>query len=114
MALIDLLVKHPYHYSAPFEERYESWDDFIAELGGMDEDYNLLFRWDLRGKEWYDDDDFTGYRIELSYVQQRKGGGMGVTVEVTEEDEPKIRAYLTTKLSYLLQLWTPITQEAAR
>ena len=104
-------VDHPYYCSvhnynsneSPI--KYDSWDDFIAEMGDADDDYNFLFRWD-----WHDsdneDEELEKDELNLHFMQQRKGKYVGMIVVVEKSDEQKIREYLEKKKRYMMEVWS--------
>lgn len=119
-------VDHAYYcnegnyYSNECGFEYKSWQDFIEEMGGVDKDYNLLFRWD-----WTEEDDdgepnFKGdvnYRngkLKLFWMHQRKGRYVYNIVEVCRADEPAVIAYLTPFWQHLRDLWMPLTTDIAQ
>ena len=94
---------------------FKSFQDFLAEFGDSDMDYNLLFRWD-----WKEDDPETGEnsfkgdvnyrngRLELFWMGQRKGLYQYSVVEVCRADEPAVIAFLKPRMAHLLSLWSPL------
>ncbi len=100
-------------------EKYKSFADFIEVYGDVDLDYNLLFRWDWRKQqeqvEEYNDEDeeeeVRGDVLSLFWMQQRKGKYTSCMIQVTEADEPAIRAFLQRAFNHLAALWLPILFE---
>lgn len=99
--------EHAYHcsdtnyYSADTAQTFDSWDLFLEEEGGSDLDYNLVFRWD-----W----DRKARALTVYYVGQRKGLFRSVKVRgMHADDEPAVRAWLTTRWEHLRALWAPIS-----
>jgi len=121
-------IDHPYYcsegsYWVPgtqwheVHNEYTSWADFLEEWGSADEDYNLLFRWDWKRAdpddykyEVEEDPDFKipGDHLELFYFMQRKARNMSVFVEVSENDEPNVREWLSGKAEHIRKLWEPL------
>lgn len=98
-------------------ETYESWEDFVSEWGEMDLDMNLLFRWDWDrsspedyGYELSVDPSFElpADTLRIYYFMQRKARNMSVVVNVTEEDEPAVREWLTVRAEHMRKLWEPL------
>lgn len=74
--------------------------DYGIMVEGEDDDYNLLFRYDLEQGE------NGNYMLKLFYVHQRKGNFLPVRVmNVTEEDLEEINAYLKRKWKHMEYLW---------
>lgn len=100
-------------------EKYKSFADFIEVYADVDLDYNLLFRWDWRkgqeqGEEDNDDDyeEVEGDILYLFWMQQRKGKYTSCMIQVTEADEPAVRAFLQRAFNHLAALWLPIQFDA--
>lgn len=113
-------VKHAYYcnegnyYSNDCGFEYKSWQDFLAEMGNLDMDYNLLFRWDWVEEDAEGEPNYNGdpnYRngtLKLFWMHQRKGRFIYNTVEVCRNDEPAVIAYLTPFWQHLRDLWAPL------
>lgn len=117
-------IQHRYHcqetnYFAGRRDtvtEYCSWQQFIAEMGDADEDYNLLFRWDWRGScpdNWdYDptahDENCRDGRLYLFWMGQRKGKYYASIVNVCRADEPQVVAFLRPRFEHLKGLWEPL------
>ncbi len=109
MTIKDLLVDHPFYcyngnyYSAGAHQTFKTWNDFWTVYGNADNDYNLIFRWDIL------DDDHGKYRMELFCMQQRKGKFVPIMIEtIVEDDVKQIVKYLQKCKQHLLELWEPI------
>lgn len=114
-------VKHPYYcnlgnyYSNDCGSEYKSWDEFLAEEGDSDFDYNLLFRFDWKeGEDWgageYTGDDYyRNGRLELFWMGQRKGAYRFTTVEVCRADEAYVIDFLKPRWDYMRALWEPLS-----
>lgn len=98
--------------------KFESFNDFIAEEGDADIDYNLLFRWDWSE---LDDDDNSTYsgddyyrngKLLLFFMGQRKGLYRSVEVKVCRADEPAVIKYLMPRWKHTQSIWAPFTVEA--
>lgn len=110
-------VDHPYYASEgsycqrDMHNEVESWADFLSEYGSMDEDYNMLYRWDWRKpdpSDYEDEDELPVVKLELYYILQRKALTMSVHVAVTDEDVPAITEYLKQRADHLRRVWAPI------
>lgn len=109
-------VEHPYYWNegAWFERGYheelDSWAEFIEQMGGADEDLNLVCRWDW-SLETDDDKPMepigTG-TLKIRYVLQRKGHCLSRDVKVRPKDEPAVREWLMKKWAHMQSLWTPL------
>lgn len=120
-------VDHSYYcndgnYNASHSEsvfEFKSWQDFMAEMGDADMDYNLIFRWDWKEQDDNGDRTYKGYdnyrngKLHLYQMQQRKGRFVVMIVEVCRADEKAVREYLEPRWNYLRGLWSPINGESA-
>lgn len=113
--------KHAYYaqegnyFSNDCHTEFKRWQDFLAEEGESDLDYNLVYRWD-----WDESDDtgesstFTGddyYRngtLRIYFMGQRNARCRSVFVSVCRADEPAVRAWLQPRLDHLAALWAPM------
>jgi hypothetical protein len=115
----DTPEKHLWEYDHPYycndynfrarrdeggHEDFESWADFIATWGDSDPELNLVFRWD-----WMK----PGDKLYLFVVLQRKGDFWALEINVTDDDEPAVRAWLAERAKHLAAVWEPITLEGA-
>ncbi|GGE18472.1 hypothetical protein GCM10011390_42070 [Aureimonas endophytica] len=114
-------VHHPYYcndgnyYSNEAYHEWKSWDEFFAEFGDSDLDYNAIFRFDWRdGEDWgatdYNGDDY--YRnghLHIYWVGQRKGLFHVSVIDVCRADEPAVIAFLRPRFEYLMALWSPLS-----
>ena len=97
---------------------YETWADFLAEMGTADDDFNMLFRWD-----WVEpDEDDDGFELppfsgdvserngelKLFFMIQQKGYHITSIVKVCRADEEAVIEYLKPKLEHLKSLWEPL------
>lgn len=113
--------KHPYYLeSSNFFQRgdsdyqtyfrFGSWEEFYIEAKDWDDDYNYLIRWDWN-EHWSDKegecDDILEH-IKLHFFRQRKGFHVTIHIEVTKEDESKIKDYLEDRAEYIKKLWFPM------
>lgn len=101
--------KHPYYcsednyYSNQCSVAFDSWELFLEAEGKSDLDYNLVFRWD-----W----DRKAKTLTIYYMGQRKGLFRSVTVRAMHADEePAVRAWLTTRWEHMKKLWAPLSDE---
>lgn len=124
-------AQHPYYmtdgcYYAPSRDHhfeFDSWTEFLEEREAVDDDMNLVFRWDWQ-RHTVTDIWSRGYCEEPSheecsdimhvfFVMQRKAFTTSCAVRVTEDDEPAVLKYLTPKARKIAQLWEPIWQGGA-
>ena len=113
VTLKDLVAgNHEYYCYTTSEDTYyyDTFDDFFEEMGKVDLDYNLLFRWDVLPREDEDGDAIPGkYTLNMYYVQQRKGRMVCNTVRrFVKEDVDKLIPLLQKHFVYLVKLWKPI------
>lgn len=109
-------IGHPYYanesnfYQNGLAHQLDSWADFKAEWADMDNDLNLVVRFD-----WFTDDEDTpleercGDRLFVVWVLQRKGIYCTTTVAVKREEEPEIRAWLTTRWEKMRTIWEGVS-----
>lgn len=94
-----------------------SWAEFMADWGLSDPDLNLVFRWDWQRS---DPDDYAyetehdpefelpGDELQVFFYLQRKAYGHSVFVRVTEDDEPAVRKWLTSRAEHMQKVWFPL------
>ena len=111
MTLEQLAIDHPYYcsdnnyYSNDCFFEHDEWAEFFTEMGDIDKDYNLLFRWDIKPKE-----DVTGYYMQLFFMQQRQGRFVIHQISnIQENNIPQIMEYLTGYYELLQRIWEPIS-----
>ncbi len=112
-------VKHPYYCDQSDDNKeYDSWDDFVNEVQNQAQDYdpqrNLIFRWDWISPDSPDyeadlySDGYTGDRLTLFVVLQRKARVASWEIKVTKENEQAIKSWLSERAKHITALWTPI------
>ncbi|MEV6555915.1 hypothetical protein AB0M22_09375 [Nocardia sp. NPDC051756] len=99
-------------------EEVPSWAAFKADDNSFyaaDRDYNLLYRWDwtawhLEFPQFYPDEQgrTEHHELKLYFMLQRKAFCRSLYVNVTEADEPEVRAWLTECAETVRALWEPI------
>ena len=124
---------HPYYanegcYWTPGTHYHEvhsdhaSWADFMDAWGASDPDYNLVYRWDWVRPDPADyeyeieeDSSFEvpGDYLKVFFVLQRKANLHSHHIQVTEADEPDVRAWLTDRAERVRMIWAPLLGEAA-
>ena len=102
----------------PYTLVFDSWDEFLDEMGAADKDYNLLYRWDYLHPDVakyadifvYDEDKVP--ELKLTYIMQRKANFLYCVVRnITDSDADSIKNYLQEQYEYLKLLWEPFTTE---
>lgn len=102
-------------------EEFPSWAEF-KESGWMetDPDLNLVFRWDWHAHHIEFPGDFPDeegrtehHELELFLVLQRKAFNRSISIEVTEADEPEVRAWLVERARTIVSLWEPLVVDDA-
>ena len=113
----DLLVEHDYYcsdssyYDLGFETKYETFADFYSEMGLADEDWNLVFRFDIYKKEDSEDSENL-YSMQIFMVHQRKGRFIPFFIEtVYETDFDMIKSYLEIRYNKIQNLWNPFSNK---
>lgn len=112
-------IDHPYYctegnyHAKDRHQVYESWAEFV-ENGWFDSDpdMNLLFRWDWMSWRRHPDPDLRSDRPDellLFFVLQRKADHYSMSVCVTDDDEPAVRAWLEERAKTIAAIWEPIT-----
>lgn len=87
--------KHPYYcsegnyYSNGCYDEYESFDDFLADWGDSDIDYNRIHRWDIS----LGDDDCKP-EVSFYYILQRKAIARSCHFPYDPADDSRIRDFL--------------------
>lgn len=119
---------HPYYCSESnffvgrnsdyYNEPVESWADFMNGWGCSDVDMNLVFRWDwqeLDPDDYESSDDYPdGWsaenpdRLEIFFIQQRKGIFAPVVCWVNKFNEPSVREWLSARWETMAAIWEPI------
>ena len=118
MTLEQLAVDHAYYcsdsnyYSNDASATFDTWDDFMAEMGESDLDYNLCFRFDIHKTDKEDDtnSELSDYHASIFMMQQRKGKFVPILInEIKESDAKSIINWLTPRWRYLKKLWEPFS-----
>ena len=114
-------VDHPYYmnhgnyYSTECFARADNLDQFLAEFGSADIDYNWIVRWDwIEGPQTEDwvrpadrPDTYMDGRLLLQFVGQRKALLFSWEIPVCRFDEPRVREFLQKHARYMAQMWEP-------
>jgi hypothetical protein len=124
-------IDHPYYcsesnyFSRDYYTPYGSWQGFIEHEGDNDLDWNLLFRWDWKADEYFDDDTVEARRayadrfgdrdhawtLSLFWMLQRKGIFRVTEIKVCKADEPAVREFLAERAEHMRKLWEPLFDE---
>lgn len=119
---------HPYYCSEATWHRnsdgtmnhrqWSSWADFRDEtiFTSGDRDLNLLVRWDWISWQRHQDESLRSDSpdvLELYFVMQRKGYLASHYIEVTDADEPEVRAFLTECAAAMSATWAPLLRAPA-
>jgi hypothetical protein len=110
-------VKHPYYMSegsycqSGQHDTYETFDEFLANWGDLDIDYNRVHRWDWReGADWEiesdESDDIQG-RLMVYFIMQRKARTYSCEVAVRRSDEPRVIEFLRPHAANEVAIWAP-------
>ena len=104
--LAELSEQHPYYcsessyYGLGFSTEYDTWGQFIAEMGDSDHDMNLVFRWDVNKA------DDGSYYANIYIVHQRKGRFIPQTIhEILESDVDSFIKFITERKITIDKLW---------
>lgn len=99
-----LFCNHPYYCASHEQNFHGSWQEFMEDgPGAADEDYNVVWRWDLQREE-----DGSAC-LSLHYMLQRKALCMSCHVTVKPSDLPEVRKWLEGKWKYIQRLWAPLS-----
>lgn len=121
-------IEHPYYCNEATwhrnidgtsnHQRWTSWAEFrdgtIFTTG--DRDMNLLVRWDWNSWKRDPDPHLRGDEPDelcLYFVMQRKGFLASHYIQVTDDDEPEVRAWLAECAKTVTQMWEPLSLGAA-
>lgn len=107
-------AKHGY---LDVDQNYATWADFMEDWGNTDPDLNLVFRWDWHAWHIEFPEDYPDgaekHQLDLFFMLQRKAFNKSVSITVTEDDEPAVRAWLTRRAQAMVALWEPLIGGAA-
>jgi hypothetical protein len=109
-----LMQEHPYACDQAFghDHQYQSWQQFLDETVLDDVDLNLVFRFDVQGKEDEDGYSIAGqYQVCLYCMEQRRGRFVSYTIDVSADDEAAVTEWLATRWRQMQELWTPFSGE---
>lgn len=112
-------VDHPFHategnfHATGYNNEFDTWAEFMEDMGNLDLDMNLVYRWDWNR---VDPDDYDGVTyfmpetdtLQLFYIMQRKACPLSAAVQVTRDQEDEIRAWLTVRAEHLRSVWEPL------
>ena len=99
-------VEHPYYMVCGiYHENFESFDKFLSDSGDLDDDLNLIFRWDL---EYHNKHRAEG-ELNLYYIAQRIGNTRCCHVKINRNDENRIREFLESKWEKIKEMWEPFS-----
>lgn len=81
--------------------RFSSWAEFHDDMGDADMDYNLLFRWDWSAES---------NRLDLFFMQQRKGRFASASINLTPDDEGEVVKWLAERWAHMVEIWSPLPE----
>lgn len=97
----------------------DTWLDFKETwLGGgedglgIDIDYNLCFRFDIKKKHDDEDEEIEGvFELWLFFMQQRKGNYVPVYIKnITDQDMAEINIFLKRQWDYMKGQWSEFSE----
>jgi hypothetical protein len=116
-------IDHPYYcsegnfYKTGLANRFESWTEFTeTTFYSGDHDQNLAFRWDWTSWRRHPDPDLRSDspdELHLFFVLQRKAILCSAAIQVTDEDEPAVRAWLVDRAKTITAMWAPLDLAAS-
>ncbi|MFE1550600.1 hypothetical protein [Streptomyces sp. NPDC058718] len=111
-------IDHPYYcaegnyFKNGQHLTYPNWTEFQEEWGSLDDDLNLVFRWDWKRADPADyepyGEDVPPDALHVYWVLQRKAILRSTECVITEADEPAVREWLTRKAARLRLVWEPL------
>jgi hypothetical protein len=115
-------VKHSYYmnsgnyHSNANECHFDSLEDFKAEWGNADLDYNRIHRWDWieNDPDSYDEGEYVEGSgvLYIFYVLQRKADLYSCSIDVTRYDEQEVIEFLKPHARQVIDLWSPMITDA--
>lgn len=90
---------------------YDSWEQFKEDseiLHSADRELNLLIRWGWYAPDDADDIGYPDHRLHLHFLLQRKAILRSDYITVTTDEEPEIRAWLTSCATHIAAIWQPL------
>lgn len=109
--------QHPYYmtegnYFASSRDgchfNFKTLEDFLAEWGEADLDYNRVHRWDLSEDTDENDQPLGTWTFKVYYVLQRKANLISCHVTVNKQDEDQIKEFLKPHAEANAKLWEGI------
>ena len=101
-------TKHSYYcndenYYQNISQDFKSWEEFKEEweIETLDIDMNFVFRFDITNNENHK----TKKRLDLFFMQQRKGIFLPVRVMIKEKDMQEVSGFLNNHFEYFKNLW---------
>jgi len=115
--LVEMSCYHSYdcsdnnYFNSSTSCTFNTATEFLEEFEDSDEDYNLVFRWDITEKT-DDNDKTTGeYNASVFFVLQRKGYFLPTFIEnITPSELPRFKRFLKIRWEHLESLWSPISK----
>jgi hypothetical protein len=110
-------VDHPYYGADGYENKVESFEELRAAVDGMDEDMNLVYRWDWKDYSQPQHDDLFvegEYRgrqeFTVYWLMPRKERCGSTTCPITHEQEAEVIEWLRGPrcAGHLRRVWEPI------
>jgi hypothetical protein len=89
----------------------ETWEDFKCDWldsnGEVDDDYNHVFRFDIKQKTDDEENEIEDFELWLFFILQRKGIYRPVHIKtITKEDMPEIERFLSDRWNYMKNQWS--------
>lgn len=110
-------VDHPYYGADGYETSYDSFAELRAAVDAMDEDMNVVYRWDWNDyREPHHDDLFLDgehrdkQEFKVHWLMPRKSSFGSFTCRIRHEDENEVVEWLRGPrcAGYLRTMWAPI------
>lgn len=110
-------VDHPFYGCDDYENHVDTFDELREHVDSMDEDMNLVYRWDWKdySQPHFDDDFLTDaerrkQKFIVFWLMPRKGRCGSISCSITHEQEAEVYEWLSGPrcLGHLQKVWAPL------
>lgn len=115
-------IDHPYYGADGYTTEFESFAELRTAINAMDEDMNLVYRFDWeddsqphRAELFLGDEERTGQRLKVFTLMPRKSQCGEFVCPIRHDQEAEVIAWLSGPRvgGHLRRLWEPILGQAA-
>lgn len=110
-------VDHPYYAAEGNRVRYDSFWEYLQDWEAVDDDLNLVYRWDIRpprnerGEAVHPESDLDRvYELRITRILQRKSDFQASVIKVARRDEKDIVKHLKERWDHLKKVWEGISE----